>query len=303
MPFTALEKEIIRTLTYFDVIDYPLTLLEIRKFLAVPATPSEILDALDSPALKSLTFQNRGLYGLSRNACLADLRLKRYRLAGDKMKRAMFWSRLICLLPYVKAVAVYSSLALKNSDTDSDIDLFIITACGRIWTARFFVNTFLKLLRQRPDGLNTSDKLCASYFVSEENLNLSAVNYPGFFLPYYEGTTFLFTAGDKIIAEQFFAANNWLKAKLPNWQAPAALIQTPNRLRFIKSAKQFLAGIIPEKYYKKWQWQILPQKYFTACDGRNVALTATLIKLHHQDKRCHNYRLFEERFNALINHV
>ncbi|MFA6594339.1 MAG: hypothetical protein WCT16_03730 [Candidatus Buchananbacteria bacterium] len=302
MPLTAIEQAILETLIYFSVIDYPLTLLEIRKFLAVPAALPDILSALNGANLRPLVSRDRGLYHPAACQQLPALRLKRYRLAIAKMKRAKFWTRLIARLPYVKAVAVYSSLALKNSEAGGDIDLFIIAHSGRLWTARFFVNSFLKIFRLRPQGENAKDKFCASYFISEENLSLSRVNQPEYFLPYCEGATFLFVAGDKIAREQFFAANSWLKAKLPNWQPPAAPAGKNNRGLFM-GAGEFLAGLVSEKRYKKWQWQILPQKYFDVCDGRNVILEPALIKLHLRDKRLGHYQKFQERLNSLLSHA
>ncbi|MFA5124648.1 MAG: hypothetical protein WC473_02375 [Patescibacteria group bacterium] len=302
MSLTALEQAILETLIYFSVIDYPLTLLEIRKFLPLPAELSKVLSALNGTGLRSLVNHNRGLYHLSTDQRLPALRLKRYRLAIAKMKRAKFWTRLIARLPYVKAVAVYSSLALKNSSSESDIDLFIITASGRLWTARFFVNSFLKFFRLRAQEKNTKDKFCASYFVSEENLSLAKVNQPGCFLPYYEGATFLFVADDKIIIEQFFCANNWLKIKLPNWQPSQVLIRQRTG-RLFKGLREFTAGLISERHYKNWQWRILPQKYFDACDGRNVILDPAIIKLHLRDKRQNHCQSFQEKLNSLISHA
>jgi len=302
MPLTALEQAVLKTLVYFSVIDYPLALLEIKKFLALPATLSDVFSALNGAGLQPFVSHNRGLYCLTVDQRLPALRLKRYRLSIAKLKRAEFWTRLIARLPYVKAVAVYSSLAIKNSDSESDIDLFIIASSGRLWTARFFVNSFLKFFRLRPQGENAKDKFCASYFIGEENLSLSKVNLPEYFLPYYESATFLFVAGDKIITKQFFSANGWLKAKLPNWQPPLApTLKKTGRL--LKGLMEFKTGLIPERYYKNWQWRIMPQKYFDACDGRNVILEPALIKLHLQDKRQSYCRSFQKKLNSLANHA
>jgi predicted nucleotidyltransferase len=58
--------------------------------------------------------------------------------------------------PQIQMVALCNSRAMGEADENSDIDLFIITKKGNLWTARFlvtFVTSFLGVRRRNTHGL------------------------------------------------------------------------------------------------------------------------------------------------------
>ena len=141
-------KSILATLAYFDIFDYPLTLGELHRNLFFPqAKKAELPDILElESAQKRL---NRyidsvdGFYFLRGRTEISALRLARYGLAIKKMKRAKLFAKLIAAMPYVRGIALSNNLAYQNASERSDIDLMIIAAPGRVWTARFFVKSLM----------------------------------------------------------------------------------------------------------------------------------------------------------------
>ena len=63
-------------------------------------------------------------------------------------------------MPFVRMVALSGSLAHLNADGEADLDLFVITAPGRVWSV-----TLTTLLRARLLGWRR--RLCLNYVVSE----------------------------------------------------------------------------------------------------------------------------------------
>jgi predicted nucleotidyltransferase len=56
---------------------------------------------------------------------------------------------LFFLFPQIHMVALCNSRAMGEADENSDIDLFIITKKGNLWTARFLVTALTSLLGVR----------------------------------------------------------------------------------------------------------------------------------------------------------
>lgn len=304
MDLTEQEKSIIKTLAHFDVLDYPLTLLEIARFNELGLAIGNIAEALNCEPLNKVIAQERGLFFLIERESIISSRLERYRISLLKLKRARLFARIFSYFPWIRAVAIYSSLSLKNSQTDSDIDLFFITAADRAWSARFFVNTFLKLCHLRPTPGNYRDKICASYWVDKNNLDLSFVNLEADYFYAYGNASFLFLSSSAQIENEFWQANIWINNILPSWQ-PALTNRQNNSGRIaykLQTLKEKVLGLIPEKSYKKLQMRILPQKYLDNNDGKKVALGVGYIKLHANDKRGNYNKLFEENFKRMINY-
>ena len=70
-------------------------------------------------------------------------------------------------------VAVTGSLAMKSSEIDSDIDLFIITQKGTLWVTRGLSLLTLKLLGIKTRKFNDSDqkdKICSNMWMDESDL-------------------------------------------------------------------------------------------------------------------------------------
>jgi len=65
-----------------------------------------------------------------------------------------------------------NSIAYLNCPDNNDIDMAIVTSKNKIWTARFFVALVLKTLNLRPTETKKKDRLCPSFFFSEEDMNL-----------------------------------------------------------------------------------------------------------------------------------
>ncbi|MFA6526059.1 MAG: hypothetical protein WCT26_01425 [Candidatus Buchananbacteria bacterium] len=303
MNLTEQEKSIIKTLAHFDILDYPLTLLEIARFNELGLAISNIAEAIKCEPLNKLIVQERGLYFLKERESIISSRLERYRISLLKLKRARLFARLFSYFPWIRAVAIYSSLSLKNSQTDSDIDLFFITAADRAWSARFFINTFLKLFRLRPTPGNSRDKICASYWIDENNLDLSTANLDADYFYTYGSASFLFLSDSAKVENDFWQANKWINNILPAWQPALTNHQDYSggiTYKFQTLIEKIL-GLIPESSYKKLQMKILPLRYYNNNDGKKVSLGAGYIKLHDNDKRGKYNQLFEKNFNRILN--
>jgi len=88
------------------------------------------------------------------------------------LKRARFWSAILRHCPGVRAIFLSGSLAQGHATKKSDIDFFIITRHGQIWTARFFIFVVLKIFRRIATESNHSGKICPNHFISDIDLEI-----------------------------------------------------------------------------------------------------------------------------------
>lgn len=301
MNLSKLQLAVIKTISHFDVLDYPLTLLEICKFCELATTPLELLSELQSETLTRVIGQQDGLYYLVGRDAILTTRHQRYLLALQKLRKARRAAVILNCFPWVRAVGIYSSLALKNSRASGDLDLFFITAANRAWSARFFLNLFLKIFGLRPTSGDTKNKLCASYWIDEHNCSLAIANLAndtcfGYFGP----ANLIFLSGRTAVINKFYHANSWNQEKLPNWQTPVDVNIKNQPLTSVQNIIERIFEIIKEKDLRTWQKNILPNKYHENNDGRRVILGNHIIKLHDNDKREKFNQLFEANYRRSL---
>jgi hypothetical protein len=301
MELTPIQQTILKTISHFDVMNYPLTLIELLGRLAIKTDLMTLKTELDKLVNLKIITVEAGFYFLNGREKILQVRHRNYRLFLKKIRIAEQAINYLMYLPWIKAIGIYSSLSYKYSGSSSDIDLFIITTANRLWSARFFVNSILKLfrLRPKPGGRKNGDKLCASYWADETSLDLSAFNYEDDYHCYYSISQFIFLNGDSKVIANFFLKNNWLKNYLPNWQPLNFTIKKENN-SFFKKIIELILGLVPEKYYRTFQEKILPAYYRSANDNKKVVLMDQVVKLHHQDKRQESNRLFQENYATTL---
>jgi len=173
-----LQSSILKTLTYFDLFDYPLTLLEIQKWLW--RENENDLEKIQKTLDKSPQIDSReGFYFLQGRSDIVRQRKNRYVVAQKKFKKRLSYIRLLTWLPHVKAIFVVNNLAIANAGINSDIDLMIISQDDKIWTTRMFTTTLMKIFGLRPTQKKNKDQLCLSIYLTESNLDLE--KYKEFF--------------------------------------------------------------------------------------------------------------------------
>lgn len=297
----ALEQSILKTVAYFDLFNFPLTPWEIKKYLFAPAFPadfSQINGALPELKKKFLDAKE-GFYFFKGRIHIVGMRKRRYLIADRKLRRARPYVYLIGSLPFVKAIFICNNLAYRNAPGESDIDLAIITAKGRAWSARFFAAALMKLLCRRPTEKTTRDRICLSFFVDEDNLNLAHLAYPGDIHFAYWVNQFLPAYDPENYAERFFKANEWTRKILPNIvpiKSNAAAGGTNFRMK-----TDLPGGGMLEKILRKFQTLIMPKKIANAAKLGNtdVVLSDGILKFHTKDRRLAVRQDWEKKLNEL----
>lgn len=300
----ALRNSILRTLSYFDLFEYPLTKEELFAFLWQPpfdsaqgkpkANYEEFLEYLDSPEAPPEKF---GYYFLS--GCEANVESRRRRLVWSELKlkiarRAVKWFRSI---PYIRAIFVCNTVGAGEAKEGSDIDFFIVTAPDRVWLVRFFSNLTLRLLGLRTFGDKIKDRVCLSFFIDSHNLSLSNLRvaeddiYLAHWLyrlaPLYDPEN---------IYEKLLSANQWTKRFLPNtgrlYPAGHALAVRDSFLsRIWKKSWEIIwrgaYGNLIEKQAMGLQIQKMDfnLKERARLGDKAVILDRKIIKLHVNDRR------------------
>lgn len=215
-----LAQAIWRTLAYVDLFDYPLTAVEIHRYLeGVPASLDAVTHALaQDPLLAGQLLCQDGFYSLPGRAAVFAMRQQRQRQAQRLWSAARRYGALIARLPFVRLVAVTGSLAMSNVAAEADIDYFIVTENGRLWLARALVIGVVRLAARRGVAL------CPNYFVAESVLALPEQS--------------LYTARELAqmvplsgypVYQQLRAQNSWVACFLPNADGPPQATPTAGR--------------------------------------------------------------------------
>ncbi len=297
------KKAIREVIVFFDLFNYPLTIFEIWKYLRIKCDLNNVVaiegDLKSDPIIES----KNGFYFLQGNDINIDTRNKRYNYTHRKFKRAMRIARIFRFIPWIKMIAVVNIIGPHNLSDNSDIDFFIITQKRRIWLTRFFCVLIIKILGLRPEPDNMRDKICLSFFISEDALNLEKLMLEGdvlgdngfdiYFIYWLAGLTPIYEKGE--MYKKFIQANDWLKNYLPNWQ-PAEIISR----RFKRSKLQNIGNNklfdLLEKILKKYQLKIMPEKIKKMANkDTRVILGDNIIKTHINDRREKYYRQFVSR--------
>lgn len=294
---------------YFDIFGYPLTAVEIWKWLWREeksedekgrgtgfAAVEKILN--ESEFLRSRAESRRGFYFLSGREEIIEKRQERYRLADKKFKKALKTAGVLKRVPGVKMIAICNSLAWSNAGGDSDIDMFVITEPGSIWTVRFWTAGFLKLFGLRPTGKKTRDKICLSFFVDEKNMDLEKISLsePDIYLIYWIAGIVPIYDKDGVY-ERFIRDNTWIKKYLPNF-FPAEISER----RSLAAAKISLP--IPplgEKFLRRMQLGAMPGRLKDMANrDTRVVINDSILKFHANDRRGEYRKRWQKKMEELI---
>ncbi len=191
---SELEKSIIKTVSYFNLFHYPLTLLEVYKWLFEPDREyelKEILEALDNLAQAGILEKKFGFYFFSGQSEAVRIRLERYRLSEKKFKIALAVARRLYKLGYVKNISICNNAGYNNAQPESDIDFFIIISAGRLWLSRLLITLITSALGRRRHAQKIANRACLSFYLADDHYDLSgiALDQPDIYLIYWLATS------------------------------------------------------------------------------------------------------------------
>jgi hypothetical protein len=289
-----LEKNIIKTVAWFSLFDYPMTVFEIWKWLGVKCSLAEVETTLrESLWLRGrLVFQN-GYFALGGHSVevLITTRQERFLDAARKFKKLYRTARYFSIFPFVRAVFACNTLAWHHTAPGSDIDLFIVVEPGTIWLTRLLLVLPFAVFRKRPLNVlapqktippgRIKDPFCFSFFVTADALSLESLLLPEGdpYMAYWLASLVpIFDRGE--IQKRLRGENGWLSKFLPNidQDSLATIVAKPS---FLKT-KSF------EKLAKFLQLKFLPPQIKTVANlDSRVIISDTILKFHLNDRRVH----------------
>ena len=277
--------EIKKVIVFFDLFDYPLTALEIFNHLEQKFSLLDIDTALDS--LKPILSNKYGFYFLAGREKLAELRQSRYNYSVRKLKIASRYAKIFSFLPYIKVITLANVIGAHNMRDEGDIDLFIISEHKRLCLTRLFCAGLAKILNKRPTQKVKKDKICLSFYITNDSLNLDELkikpNDPYF--DYWLKTMVLLYNKEENY-ENFLTSNNLFGGRL-------SLSKNINtRLNIFFDCCELIA--------KKWQLKIMPlplKQVLASSNGKFI--NDKILKLYWRDRNAE----ILEKFNYALNKI
>ncbi len=305
-----LEKKILRTLAYFDVFEYPLTAEELFRWLWHEGGVEDVGYKEFLVGLKDLEHKD-GFFFLPGRNDLVENRQKAVKQVEEKMKIAIKGIKRISWVPFVRAIFVCNTVAGAVANKESDIDLFIIVKKGRIWLSRALVTLVLSFLRMRRTKRRIKNKICLSFYVTDDNLNLSPITIPksDIYLVYWlDQLVPVFDPDD--LHYSLFRANQWAKKYLPNsftryeplsrWKVRCGRIGRRAKKAFEKIWNGSYGDVI-EKQARGMQHARMKLNYCSVQDepDNRVVVNDKMLKFHENDRREEYKKNWLDRCNKL----
>jgi len=203
----SIKSDILSTLAYFDLFNYPLTQREIWQFLNNTCDSKEFNESLSELVHCALVHKFGEMYSLQNEYAIVSYQSEGNKKAVQLMRTAKKVARFLSKFPFVRGVGVSGSLSKNFANEASDIDLFIITSENKLWLARTFMHWFKKFTFL----FNCQHFFCMNYYVDEKGMEIEEKNI----YTAIEVVTLIPLQGEMAF-EGFHAANLWSKTFLPN---------------------------------------------------------------------------------------
>lgn len=204
----VLSEQVLRTLSYFDIFNYPLRAGEVLRFLQYGTTPDKLTQCLSALESRKQIFRFDDLYSLHAEEGDVIRRRRGNREAEKWRKVAEKKARFIARFPFVRAVMASGSLSKNYMDEKSDLDFFIVTETGRLWIARTLLVLYKRLFL-----LNSHKHFCVNYFIDTSHLDIEEKNL----FTAVELAT-LIPLSNYPLYEALLRSNRWVFDYFPNYK-------------------------------------------------------------------------------------
>lgn len=225
LTISSIGKSIIKTLAYYDIFDYPLTLEEIYQNLERNSVSQlAIQSVIRQLCERGLVFKKNDFYLLRNDEHFINRRIIGNKLAEKRIKSAYRMTKFISKFPYVRAILLSGSISKGYMEKDSDVDYFIITNPNRLWVARLLLMLFKKIFL-----LNSKKIFCINYFVDTETLEIEEKNI----FTATELATLIPTYGTELY-NKLYSKNIWVRDFYPNYPKRDTIQINDNKKSLIK---------------------------------------------------------------------
>lgn len=310
---TDLRSSILATVAYYDILDVPLTLFEVHKFLINPArltkmpvhepiTLGQVGDEIQDLLKPELIESRNGFYFLPGRQRLYDLRIDREKIAAAKWKKLLGLAKWFQAVPYLRGMFASGSMALGNTDHDSDFDVLTVAADGRLYTCRMILSLFASLLKARRKRFDSvaPDKFCFNHYITDASL---AIRHESLFnAQTYIHLKPVLISGE--LLENFYASNLWLNKYVYNFRPSNAFVHRsvkPNVfLRSVAVPGEFFLnnkfGDWLESILKNYQHKRIRSNPVTHQKGGRIVFNDSELEFHP-----HSFeRIAIEKYNAAL---
>ncbi len=311
---TQIEKQILATIVYYDILDYPLTGFEVFLYLIKENKDGEdkkklsfFLSLLDtSEYLKKHIDQKLGFYFLKNKDDIVQQRLDRKKLADQKWKKIKKIFLIMQITPFIKMVLVSGSLSFGNSKKESDIDIIITAKKKRIWLVRTFVTLLTFALGVRRYKNKTEDKICLNHYITDKSLKIP-------FESLYNAQSYLHLINvynskkDKELFRKFQKENKWIGGYVQNYKCSEL-----GSFRSIKRSKMlgFASGLFEivfsgkrGNYFEKKLSQIQSKRIMKDSlykkSGGRITINDNQLEFHPNSHESHMIPEFNRRMKEL----
>jgi hypothetical protein len=249
---TELKQNVLKTLMYFDIFNYPLKAKEIFRFLQTNFVNEELVEReLCALCEEKIIFRFGDLFSLQNDEALALRRRNGNAEAKKYLALAKRQASLIASFPFVRAVMASGSLSKGYMDDQSDLDFFIVTAPGRLWISRILLVMYKRIFL-----FNSHKYFCVNYFVDTQHLeieekNLFTATELATVIPLYGGEHY----------RKLFDSNEWIKTIFPNHK-PRSIESVPvEKPSALKKGLEMLLNLTFPKYLNTFFMRITLKRW------------------------------------------
>ena len=248
---SEIENAVVRTMSYFDIFNYPLKVSEVLNFLSIRSSSPEVEQTLNKLAGDKQIFKLGDFYSLQFDEAVFDRRKKGNALADALLPEIVATANFIFRFPFVRSVMASGSFSKNFMDEKSDFDFFIVCAPQRLWISRMLLVLYKRLF------LKSSHKyFCVNYFIDEANLTIDEKNI---FTATELATVFPLTGQDHY--QKLIAMNQtWLSGFFPNFQKRESKMPQPKN-NALKNLIEKLVNLFFGSTINRWFKNIMLNRW------------------------------------------
>lgn len=289
----SLEDAIVKTVAFFDVFDYPLTVDEVsERLLGFEASREDIQHTVQKS--ERILFID-GYVVFPQRERIVALRLQNVSQDLALWKRVKKYEWIFRCVPFLHGVYVCNRLAISQGIEESDIDLFVVADTGRMFFVRTMLLVIFQIFGARRHGDKIPGRFCLSFFVDMSAADLS---------PLLLGSDIYFAYWFLLLKPLYgifdiAKMNTWIEEYFSKNILPSSSDVNFSRPNFFGDFLQWIFGgkfgNFIERRLMSWQLARAVKKSEALGKPDGLVLTEHCLKFHDHDMRSQYFREWKRR--------